>query len=105
MNDQKTKEEYQKIFFDFLLETPEILKQNYISIDLRPNLDKGKGFVPNDNTQAQLDLIRECPDIFCYIRSGYKMEIRETRYLTILVAEWTAIKRDIKIYQLTNDIK
>ncbi len=102
MNDQNKKN--QKVFFDFLLETPEILNQSYVSIDLRPSLDKGKGFAPND-TQAQLDLIKECPDIFSYIRSGYIIEIRETRYLTILVDEWTSIKRDIKIYQLINDIK
>jgi len=103
MNDQKTKEEYQKIFFDFLLETPELLNQNYISVDLRPGLEKGKGFAPND-TQAQLDLIKDCPNVFSYIRTGYQMEIRETRYLTILVSEWTSIKRDIKVYQLTNEI-
>jgi len=41
-------------------------------------------------------LLLKVPNIESYLRSGYNIELREKRYLTILVAEMVKIKRDIK---------
>jgi|ERR1035437_4092541 hypothetical protein len=97
--DTYTIDEYKKVFFDFLLKTPEILNQNYISVDLMPDYIDDNSKVTQELEQ-EIRLLRTHPDIIAYTRTGYTMEIRMVRYLTILVAEWTIIKRDIKLYQL-----
>jgi len=91
---------HQKIFYDFLLEQPDFLKQNWISIDLLPDL-KGKP-VCEKYDEREL-LLLKVPNIESYLRSGYNIELREKRYLTILVAEMVKIKRDIKIYLINKD--
>src|ERR1039458_218719 len=73
-------DEYKRIFFDFLLETPEILEQNHISIDLLPDNPKTGGWA--NTTESMINLIDNHPNVFSYSRSGYLIEIREVRYLT-----------------------
>lgn len=90
-----------KNLFKFILQHPELLSQNHISFDLLHNVPKEK-FELYSYCNQELLLIEECPEIMDYIFSGYQVEIREKRYLTILVDEWTRIKRDIKIYQIEN---
>lgn len=88
--------------FDLILSTPELLNQNYVSIDLLSHLDNKTIEMYSYNVRELL-LLQECPKIMSYLKSGYDIEIREKRYLTILVNEWTRIKRDIKIYQIENE--
>ena len=86
-----------EILFELILNKhPETLRQNYISIDLLPTWDKDKY---NQSTLALLDT-----DVFIYLKSGYICEIRENRYLTILVDEWSKIKLDIQAYIRDNKI-
>ena len=95
-------EKNKKQLFDFILLTPELLSQNYVSIDLFNHLDNNTIEMYPYNVRELL-LLQECPNIISYLKSGYEIEIREKRHLTILVDEWTRIKRDIKIYQIENE--
>lgn len=84
-------------FFELILKSRELLKQNYVSIDLLPDWPKDKNNVTGDSVKDLMNLLKT--DAFTYTRSGYKVEIRENRYITILVDEWTKIKNDIKSYE------
>ncbi len=93
-----------KIFFNFLLSKPEIWTQNYVSIDLLSHIPEDK--IRNTDYRRRESLLKQDTVylIYSFILSGYDVEIREKRYLTILEKEWTRIKRDIKILQIENKI-
>jgi len=76
--------------FDYLLNNPELLKGNYLQIDMFPNLKQNE--MPED-----VELL-DIPYLFDFVRSGYKPEIRMNRYLIFLVMEFSKVKSDLKIY-------
>ena len=80
-----------KAFFDYLIEHAD-LDCNYLSLDLLPHMQ--------NDYRAQLPDLLQFKDIIAFKDCGYEFELREVRYFTILVAEYTKVKRDIKLYQL-----
>jgi hypothetical protein len=100
---------YNDIFLEFIVnhkQYNEFMKSNYVSIDLLEHLtDDEIAKVPYELRES---LLYNTP-FKNYFLCDFNIEIREKRYLTILVDEWTRIKkiiigvnRDIKIDTITD---
>jgi len=78
-------------FFDYLIFN-DLLKGNYLQVDLTPHKDTEMHTLPN------LADCLEFPYLEDFVRCGYVYEIRMNRYFVILVDEFNKVKKDIKNY-------
>lgn len=83
--------------FEFLISNTN-LSGKWVSIDLLKHLSEDE--INNHEYSTRELLLLNIPNLGIFFKCGYNLEIRQKRYLTILVNEWTRIKRDIKIYQI-----
>lgn len=83
---------YQIELFEYLNINSFLLECTFLQFDLLPDRHKNEY---NKYLYTLLDT-----DVFIFTYSGYDANIRENRYVVILVDEFTKIKRDLNLYNL-----